>query len=100
MRENLIEQHMKTIAEVCGMRSYKWVSPGLRGVPDQIVLASVPAEHQALVARYVRLVEVKAPGKEARGLQELRHKELRALGFTVHVVDSKQQAALIIGSMG
>lgn len=101
MRESVIENHLKDVARVCGMRSFKWVCPGLRGVPDQIVLASIPEEHRAIVARYVRFVELKAPGKEARGQQELRHAELRALGFMVHgSVDSKQQAAKIIGSMG
>lgn len=100
MRENEIEHHLKLVAEACGMRSYKWVSPGLRGVPDQMILASIPQEHMALVARYVQFAELKAPGKEARGQQELRHAELRALGFMVLVVDSKQQAAQIIGSMG
>lgn len=101
MRESTIENHLKLVAAACGMRAYKWVSPGLRGVPDQIVLASIPHEHQALVARYIRLIELKAPGKEARGQQVLRHTELRALGFTVHdSVDSKQLAAQIIGSMG
>ena len=101
MKETEIENHLKDVAMACGMRAYKWVSPGLRGVPDQIVLASIPEEHRALVSRYVRFAELKSPGKEARGQQVLRHAELHALGFTVHAsVDSKQLAAQIIKGMG
>lgn len=100
MKESVIETYLKLAAETFGMRSYKWASTGLRGVPDQILLAPIPPEHQALVARYIRYVETKAPGKEERGQQALRHAELRALGFVVDVVDSKQQAAQTIASMG
>lgn len=37
-------------------------------------------------------VELKAPGKKPRRLQEIMHKRLRSLGFRVEVVDNKAQA--------
>ena len=100
MRESQIETHLKRLALQAGGRSYKWVSPGLRGVPDQIVLLPVPYEHQSILAQYVRFVECKAPGKTARGQQELRLQELRALGFHAHVVDTILGADVLIGDMG
>lgn len=100
MRESVIENYLKDLAQSLGWRSYKWVSPGLRGVPDQIVLAYVPPEHRALVARYVRFAEVKAPGEKARGQQSVRHTELCTLGFAVDVVDSKFDVRDLIEVMG
>jgi hypothetical protein len=99
MRESQIETHLKRLALQAGGRSYKWVSPGLRGVPDQIVLLPVAPEHQAIVARYIRFVECKAPGEHARGQQELRHEELRALGFHAHVVDTIHGADVLLDDM-
>jgi hypothetical protein len=100
MRETVIENHLKDHTMVRGWRSYKWVCPSVRGVPDQIVLAAIPPEHRALIARYVRFVETKAPDEKARGQQALRHQELRDLGFAVDVADSKHLADRILRSMG
>jgi len=36
-------------------------------------------------------IEVKRPGKEPTELQAHRHKQLRAEGFDVHVIDSVEQ---------
>lgn len=100
MRESEIENHLKDQFQLRGWRSYKWVSPGLRGVPDQICLAYVPPQHRALIARYLRFVEVKAPGKIEEGQQNLRHEELRSLGYVVEVIDSKFDARAIVEEMG
>ena len=88
MRESTIEKNdRKRIADEGG-RLLKFVSPGLIGVPDDIVLYPVPPEHQALVARYFRFAEYKQPGKTPRPSQVRRHAELRAMGFTVDVIDT------------
>lgn len=99
MIENDVETYLKAVAEGEGMRTYKWVCPSVRGVPDQIVLAPIPPEHQAIVAKYIRFIETKAPDKTARGQQQLRHKELRKLGFQVHVTDGLAQVEEVIGDM-
>lgn len=41
-------------------------------------------------------VEVKAPGKKPRPLQQARHKMLRQLGFRVYVLDDEEQIGAII----
>lgn len=53
------------------------------GIPDRVCLFPF--------ARVV-FVELKAPGKKPRRLQEIMHSRLRALGFRVEVIDSREQA--------
>ena len=65
-----------------GSMAVKFVSPGLDGVPDRIVL---------LPNKKMAFVEVKAPGKKLRPLQEKRRRQLEALGFPVYVIDGAEQ---------
>ena len=65
----------------------KFVSPGLDGMPDRLAL--LPGGRMAFV-------EVKAPGKKPRPLQEARHRMLRRLGFKVYVLDDEGQIGGII----
>ena len=58
------------------------VWPGLDEMPDR--LAILPGGRMAFV-------EVKAPGKKPRPLQEARHRMLRRLGFMVYVLDDEGQ---------
>ena len=58
----------------------KFTSLGFDGMPDRIVL--MPGGRMAFV-------EVKAPGKAPRPLQEARHRLLRQLGFRVYVLDDE-----------
>ena len=57
------------------------------GMPDRIILIS---------GGRIAFVEVKAPGKEPRPLQVKRHRQLRALGFLVFVLDDSKQIPGII----
>lgn len=50
------------------------------GIPDRLVL--IPYGHSAFF-------ELKRPGKKPTALQEIKHKELRELGYFVWVADSK-----------
>ncbi len=59
----------------------KWNS-GTSGWPDRLVL---------LPDGKFGLVEVKAPGKKPRVLQEHRHDQLRSLGYKVFVLDDAGQ---------
>lgn len=100
MRESTVEGRLKDAAQLTGeMRSYKWVSPGLNGVPDQILLRKIPAEHLELVSRYIRFVEVKRPGETPDGQQQIRHAELAVLGFRVDVVDNVYAAEDLVQEM-
>lgn len=87
MREKIIERVLAVQAIKRGGVALKFVSPGMDGMPDRLVL--MPGGHMAFV-------EVKAPGKKPRPLQASRHEKLRALGFRVYVLDSREQIGGIL----
>ena len=87
MRENAIERRLVTEAVKRGGFAPKFVSPGLAGVPDRLLL--FPGGRLAFV-------EVKAPGKKPRPLQRRRIEQLTALGFQVFVLDRKEQIGEIL----
>ncbi|MBD8046772.1 MULTISPECIES: VRR-NUC domain-containing protein [Clostridium] len=82
MLESSIENRLKKEIEKLGGKALKFVSPGIAGVPDRIVL---------LPYGKAIFVELKAPGKKLRPIQELRKKELEKLGFDYWVVDSYKE---------
>ena len=82
MEEQKIESYLKKQVELLGGKAYKFISPGTAGVPDRIVV---------LPGGEIFFVELKAPGKKLRKIQEYRAKELRALGFDVRTIDSKEK---------
>ena len=76
-----IEAYLRDrVREVLHGKAYKWVSPGNNGVPDRMV---------CLPGGRVVFAELKAHGKQPRPDQVAKHRELRALGFRVDVLDSK-----------
>ena len=82
MREKLIEQKLiKAVKDIGGI-ALKIVSPGFDGMPDRLIL---------LPNRKAAFVEVKAPGKTLRPLQEKRKRQLEALGFPVYCIDNSTQ---------
>ncbi len=86
--ESKTEKADRATHKAAGNRMLKFESPGLVGVPDNILLKPIPPEHQELVARYFRFVEYKKPKGVPEAPQGRRHAELRALGFTVDVADT------------
>ena len=76
--EREIEKALVTAVKQKGGICPKFVSPGFAGVPDRLVL--MPKGRAAFV-------EVKKTGEKPRPLQEYRHKQLKALGFKVYVLD-------------
>ena len=87
MRESQIEAKLKQMVEKMGGIAPKFISSGLIGMPDRLVL--LPGGHMAFV-------EVKAPGKVPPPLQEARHRMLRKLGFKVYVLDDAIQIGGIL----
>ena len=81
MRESVVEKHLTIEAKKRGGMSVKFVSPGLDGVPDRLVL---------LPGGKLAFVELKAPGKKMRPLQIHRAKQLTALGVRVYCADRKE----------
>ena len=80
--EKYIEQKLVKAVKELGGIAPKFVSPGLDGVPDRIVL---------LPMGRIAFVELKAPGKKMRPLQVKRKRQLEALGFLVYCIDGVEQ---------
>lgn len=87
MEEKAIEKKLIKAVKARGGLAIKFVSPGYDGVPDRLIL---------LALGKLAFVEVKAPNKKPRKLQLLRHKQLRALGFKVYVLDNENDIGGII----
>jgi len=79
MRESTLERRLVREVEKIGGKAPKWTSTGNRGVPDRIVILP----HGQTV-----YVEMKAPGKPLRPLQEKWARTLRGLGHHVYKIDS------------
>lgn len=78
MREKTVEQALIKAVQARNGICPKWVSPGLDGVPDRIVL---------LPHGKIGFVEMKAPGKKPRMIQEVRLQRLRLLGYKAFSCD-------------
>ncbi len=87
MLERAVERKLVLEAKKRGGLALKFVSPGMDGVPDRIVLLP----HGKLA-----FVELKAPGKTLRPLQVRRKEQLEALGFSVYCVDGVEQIGGIL----
>lgn len=87
MREKTIESKLvKAVREIGGLAP-KFVSPGLDGVPDRLVL---------LPGGRIAFIELKAQGKTLRPLQVRRKRQLEALGFSVYRIDGPEQIGGIL----
>lgn len=87
MREREIEEKLRLESQKRGGLAMKFVSPGLVGVPDRIVI---------LPQGRLGFVELKAPGEKPRNIQVRRMEQLRKLGFLVYVLDDKEKIGEIL----
>ena len=87
MRERDIEGRLVKMVKDLGGICPKMISPSYNGMPDRMVL---------LPGCRIGFVEVKASGKIPRPLQKHRHRQLRALGFPVFVLDDPEQIPWIL----
>ena len=87
MREKEIEQRLVAEVRSRGGIAPKLVCPSFDGMPDRIVLMTFGR---------MGFVEVKAPGKKSRPLQEARARLLRQLGYKVFILDGAEQIGGII----
>lgn len=90
MREKSIESKLTAEVRRFGGLAPKFVSPGLDGVPDRLIL---------LPGGKVAFAELKAPGKTLRPLQAVRKRQLEALGFRVFVIDSIEQIGGVLDEL-
>lgn len=87
MREKTVEAKLVKAVKAAGGIAPKFISPGLDGVPDRLVL--FPGGKCAFI-------ELKAPGKTLRPLQVRRKRQLEKLGFLVYCIDRPEQIGGII----
>ena len=87
MRESAIEAKLVKAVKSLGGLAPKFVSPGLDGVPDRLVL---------LPGARIAFIELKAQGKPLRPLQVRRKRQLEALGFSVYRIDGPEQIGGIL----
>ena len=79
IRESTIEKSFCAYAKSKGCLTYKFVSPGRRGVPDRLFVTPTGT---------VMFLEVKAPGKQPNPLQIREMHKLRERGVAVFWCDS------------
>lgn len=120
MLEKTIEAHLVKRVKERGGVAYKFTSPQRRSVPDRLVLLGAEHAGSALRKKFedfvfedhalceyededykkwaceiltemVHFVELKAPGRKPTLMQLREHERLRALGFTVLVIDNKEE---------
>lgn len=116
LREKVVEADHRKHVKANGGLSRKFVSPGVRGVPDRIDLHGIEpmvpilrrlledelmgtgcgegglrAACRRLLAAGITFTECKRPGETPTPSQQREHARYRALGFTVNVVDSLQK---------
>lgn len=89
MLESDIEKQLVRHIEQMGGKALKFISPGMAGVPDRCVFLN----------GQTYFVELKAPGRKLRPLQEYRKKQLEGLGFKVFVVDSMKSLGVMINEI-
>ena len=81
MNEKRLEQKLREAVKRAGGLALKWVSPGVTGVPDRIII---------LPGGKVKLVEVKSTGKKQSARQVVMAGMLEKLGLPVAVIDSQE----------
>jgi hypothetical protein len=90
MTEKELEQRLVREVKKRGGRAYKFISPGINGVPDRLVL---------MPEAKMGFVEVKAPGRNMRPNQIKRKGELEELGFLVYCLDNPEDIGGVLNGI-
>lgn len=81
MNEKRLEAKLRERVRKLGGLALKFVSPGIAGVPDRIVL----------LRGRTWFVELKSPGQKPSARQLIVHRQLDSLGHPVWIVDSDEK---------
>lgn len=92
MLEKEVERYLcRQVRDKLGGRALKFVSPGLNGVPDRIIL---------MPGGRIAFVETKAPSKKLRKLQDYVCGMIADLGFDVRRIDTHAGVDAFVLEMG
>jgi hypothetical protein len=91
MLEKEIEKKFRMAVKTIGGMALKFISPGLAGVPDRLVL---------LPKGRIYFVELKRLGGKLRPLQVKRKRQLERLGFSVYCLGSEEGIELFLQEVG
>lgn len=78
-KENRLERYLKLAVVRKGGMTLKFISPSVRGVPDQLVI----------MASKIVFVELKAPDGRLHPLQKVMHKKITKHGGRVFIASSR-----------
>lgn len=92
MKEIISEKDLeRTFAEMLNRTKKVWVikllSTFIKGLPDRMIICQ---------GGYVGFAEIKTTGKKPTKIQSYVHEKLRALGFTVFVIDDLESRDIAI----
>ena len=90
MREKETEAKLVKAVRKLGGLAPKFVSPGLDGVPDRLIL---------LPGGKIAFIELKAENRKMRPLQVRRKRQLESLGFLVYCIDRPEQIGGILNEI-
>lgn len=79
--EGDVEEYFIKRTKQAGGYPMKFISPSLRGVPDQILLYKGQTYY----------AEIKAPHKKARKSQEVRFRKFKKHGVHVYILDTREK---------
>lgn len=83
MKEYAVEKHLVQKTQECGGFCLKFISPGIAGVPDRLII---------LPGGKIGFAELKAPGKKPRPLQQAVIRTLYRYGCRVAAIDNLKSA--------
>ncbi len=110
MLERTIENYTRNEIAKLGGFMEKFISPGNRGRPDDIVFWPEHSNNALMFRPYmeqgairkaqVEFIEFKSPTGVLKALQKLDHARRRHMGFLVHVIGSMDEANEYLKSRG
>lgn len=92
MKEASFERYFREKVRVAGGRAFKWVCPGVSGVPDRIVI---------FPGGRIMFVELKKPGlRDGLSARQKKMAEvLTGFGFQVRRIGSKEEVEVFINEI-
>lgn len=87
--EAYVEGYLVRRAKKRGFLCLKFTAPGVRGVPDRLLITPSGTF----------FIELKAEGEKLRPQQVHRIAEMRAAGAIVHVIDSREGVDALLDSI-